>query len=65
MQTKAGSKLYVSGGLYTGYSRGGLYFTHGSEGVAYINNAYIREGHYHGIFADLFVSPEVTAGGGF
>ena len=47
-------KLYVDGGLYTGYSHGGFYFAHGADGVAYVNDATVRDGHYEGIFADVF-----------
>ena len=47
-------KLYVDGGLYTGYSHGGFYFAHGADGVAYVNDATVRDGHYEGIFTDVF-----------
>lgn len=47
-------KLYVDGGLYTGYSHGGFYFAHGADGVAYVNDATLRDGHYEGIFTDVF-----------
>ena len=50
----ANGKLYVDGGLYTGYSHGGFYFAHGADGVAYVNDATLRDGHYEGVFADVF-----------
>ena len=43
-------KLYVSGGVYTGYCHGGFYLAHGAEGEAYINDATIRSGNYEGMF---------------
>lgn len=43
-------KLYVKGGIYTGYCHGGFYFCHGPEGEAFVNDAILRGGHYEGIF---------------
>ena len=52
-------KLYVNGGTYTGFSHGGFYFAHGSDGEAFVNDAIIRGGHYEGIF-DYSGVPEST-----
>ncbi len=41
-------RLYVSGGTFTGYSHGGIYFAHGAQGVAYVNDAHLRDGNYEG-----------------
>ena len=54
VRNDANGKLYVDGGLYTGYSHGGFYFAHGADGVAYVNDATLRDGHYEGIFTDVF-----------
>ncbi len=46
----AGAKLYISGGTYSGYCHGGIYFAHGVEGEAFVNDALIKGGHYYGVF---------------
>lgn len=43
-------KLYVNGGTYTGFCHGGFYLAHGSNGIAYINDATILCGNYAGEF---------------
>ena len=59
------SKLYVDGGMYTGFSHGGFYFAHGAAGLAYITDAVIRCGNYEGVYADIFAGDTVTIYGGF
>lgn len=49
-----GGKLYISGGTYTGYCHGGIYFTHGADGIGYVNDATLRDGNYEGAFTDYF-----------
>ena len=58
-------KLYVNGGSYKGYSHGGFYFTHGANGIAYINDATIMCGGYEGEYADVFAGDTVEVLGGF
>ena len=41
VQTNNGSKTYVYGGTFESSGTGGLYFTHGANGVAYVENANI------------------------
>jgi hypothetical protein len=53
--------VYVKGGTLSGFSHGGLYFTHGAENQAYINNATLKFGVYEGIFEDF----SATAYAGF
>lgn len=48
--THAGANVYVSGGTYNGFSKGGFYLTNGSQGATYINDAIITCGDYQGIF---------------
>jgi lysophospholipase L1-like esterase len=62
-------KLYVSGGTNTGYSHGGFYFVHGTEGEAFAKDSVIRCGNYpdDGFFKDLYAvdgenNHEVLAG---
>lgn len=47
-------KLYISGGTYTGYCHGGIYFSHGADGIGYVNDATLRDGNYEGAFTDYF-----------
>lgn len=47
-------KMYVNGGTYTGFCHGGIYCSHGADGEAFINNAYLRDSHYEGIYQDLY-----------
>ena len=50
IQTSEGCKLYINGGSYNGFCHGGIYFTQGSDGVAYVNDATLTCGDYQGIF---------------
>ncbi len=50
VQNGTNAKLYVSGGVYTGYSHGGFYFAHGAGGEAFVNDAILRGGHYEGVY---------------
>lgn len=52
-------KLYISGGTYTGYCHGGIYFAHGESGVAYINDAILRCGNYEGAYDYSNKTPEI------
>lgn len=65
VQTREGSKTYVSGGTFTGYSHGGFYFAHGADGEAFINDAVIRCANYEGTFTDIFPGDTVAPYGGF
>lgn len=58
-------KLYISGGTYTGYCHGGIYFAHGVDGIGYVNDAMIRDGHYEGVFTDYFDALTDHSWGGF
>jgi hypothetical protein len=42
-------EIYIEGGVHTGYSHGGVYFTHGESGKGYANDASFRCGIYEGI----------------
>ena len=57
--------LYVRGGIYTGTTHGGFYFAHGSEGIGYVTDAYIRDGHYDGEFKEFWDAQQWVYWGGF
>lgn len=57
--------MYVSGGVYTGTVHGGFYFAHGPEGIGYVTDANIRDGHYDGEFTDYWNAQEWVYWGGF
>jgi hypothetical protein len=42
--------LYINGGIYGGFCHGGIYFCHGAEYEAFVNDATIRCGYYEGQF---------------
>ena len=65
VSTQEGSKTYVSGGTFTGYSHGGFYFVHGADGEAFVNDAVIRCANYEGQFTDIFSGDTVAPYGGF
>lgn len=43
------NELYIEGGVYTGYTHGGVYFIHGAAGCGYVNDARCRCANYEGI----------------
>lgn len=58
-------KIYVNGGTYTGFCHGGIYCSHGTEGEAFVNDAYLRDGYYEGIYTDYYASNTASCVGGF
>lgn len=51
-------KMYVNGGRYTGFSHGGIYCSHGTEGEAFVNDAYLRNSHYEGSYTAQYLQYE-------
>lgn len=51
-------KMYVNGGRYTGFCHGGIYCSHGAEGEAFINDAYLRDGYYEGSYTTQYLQYE-------
>lgn len=60
MQTNVGAKTYVTGGRFESPSHGGIYFSHGSSGEAYIEGAEIAMCEYKGRYGSI----EIGANGG-
>lgn len=59
-------KVYAEGGVFTGRSHGGFYFAHGADGIAYVNDAVMRCGHYTGVHTEYFANnPSDLLGGGY
>ena len=56
-------KMYVNGGTYTGFCHGGIYCSHGADGEAFVNDAYLRDGYYEGIHTDFFAASSDMYGG--
>lgn len=50
IQNGGAAKLYINGGVYTGFCHGGIYFCQGPEGEAFVNDATLRAGCYEGVF---------------
>ncbi len=46
----ASGKVYINGGVYTGYCHGGVYISGDGTGLTYINDATLRCGNYEGEF---------------
>jgi len=59
-QNNDGAQLYVSGGIFKGFSHGGFYLAHGANGIAYIRDAKLCCGNYDGQFTDYFASANVA-----
>lgn len=56
----------MKGGIFTGYSHGGFYFAHGQEGIAFVNDAVMRCGHYRGIhFASFDPENDIPLAGAY
>jgi hypothetical protein len=51
-------KMYVNGGRYTGFCHGGIYCSHGTEGEAFVNDAYLRNSHYEGSYTAQYLQYE-------
>lgn len=60
VQAGPGAKTYISGGVFTGHSHGGAYFSHGTDGEAFVKDAILRCGNYEGIFAEAFSEGNTT-----
>lgn len=58
-------KMYVNGGRYTGFCHGGIYCSHGTEGEAFVNDAYLRDGYYEGIYTEHYANNKTSSVGGF
>lgn len=56
ISNSTGGKLYVSGGALKGFSHGGMYLSHGADGIAYIRDADIRCGGYEGQFTEEYAT---------
>ena len=63
LQNSAGAKLYIYGGTFDGYGHGGIYFSQGENGEAYVENATIKSGEYKGKHDESKFSP--AHGGSF
>ena len=48
LQTTSGSKTYINGGVFQSCHHGGIYFSHGPTGEAYVRNATIKNIEYNG-----------------
>ena len=60
MQTNAGAKTYVTGGRFESPSHGGIYFSHGASGEAYVEGTEIAMCKYKGRYGSI----EIGANGG-
>lgn len=58
-------KVYAEGGIFTGFSHGGFYFCQGADGIAYVNDAVLRCGHYEGVHTEIFSGNTVEPYGSF
>ena len=63
LQNSAGAKLYIYGGTFDGYGHGGIYFSQGENGEAYVENATLKSGEYNGKHDESKFSP--AHGGSF
>ena len=60
MQTNVGAKTYVTGGRFESPSHGGIYFSHGASGEAYVEGTEIAMCKYKGRYGSI----EIGANGG-